>query len=63
MPIFGIFSTFMSIGQEVVVEIPAALNETEVERQNEIKRKRHKMLYKSKHFAFTIALNTYIRDL
>jgi hypothetical protein len=38
-----------AIGQDILVSIPAPLNETEVERQNEIKKKRHKLLYKSKH--------------
>lgn len=36
------------IGQVILTSLPEILKEDELQRQNDIKRKRHKMLYKSK---------------
>ena len=45
------------IGQVILTSLPEILKEDELQRQNDIKRKRHKMLYKSKLEIFLFLIN------
>ena len=45
------------IGQVILTSLPEILKEDELQRQNDIKRKRHKMLYKSKLEIFLLLIN------